>query len=499
MAKRPNIIFMMTDDQRYDTFGFMSDGAVITPHLDQMASEGVRFNNAYHVSPICMPSRASVHMGKYICDHKSGFDTPTDYTVSEAEFDNSYPVHLRNKGYRTGFIGKFGYAVTKEKIKNAKKVLGERLYPDAYKRVDSQEHLETSMPKAQFDVWNGFIAQGDYYEKDGLFNGFDNPYGATHLNDFMGCQAVEFIKDSNALGQPFNLSLSFKAPHAPWTPEEKYRRMYDDQRIPRQYNDTPEHFALLPEVVRTKSRNPHYYHNTGEWKHFGAGSWAIEENYQEDQKNYYALITGVDAVVGRIRETLKELGIEGETILIYTSDNGLFCGSKQIGGKSILYEESIKAPMIVYDPRLGDERKNISVDGLISHVDIAPTIMDMAGIDPQACGFRGVSFKTLVDGTEDEIHDYVFGENNYNDNYLAMSEVANSESYQSTRSKYVRDKQFKYIKYHECHPVVEELYDVINDPYEVHNLVGNKVYEEVYTKLVGQLNRFVNEVVVMKA
>lgn len=481
---------MMTDDQRYDTFGFMSDNAVITPNLDQMAKEGVRFNNAYHVSPICMPSRASVHMGKYMTDHRCGFDRPTDSTISRSEFASSYPVKLRENGYYTGFIGKFGYAVTQEKIKNANKVKGQRLYKDAYKRRNSEEDKETSMPKDCFDVWYGFTGQGNYYPEGNGFNGYENPYGAKHLNDFMGHQAESFIEEASALGKPFNLSISFKAPHGPWTPEEQYLKLYDEKTVPRQYNDTSYHFNLLPEVVRTQSRNPDYYLCTGEWKNWGAGSWEEETNYQEDLKKYYALITGVDAVVGRIRKVLKALDLERDTILVYTSDNGLFCGSKMIHGKAILYEESIKAPMIIVDPSISDERKGMAIDGLISHVDIAPTLLDMANISRTDCSYRGKSFLPMIKGDIDSIHEYVYGENNYNDLRGEKSESKNPDKYQSIRSKYVRGKDYKLIRYHECEPIIEEMFDVINDPYEENNLAGDQGYLDIYKRLQMKLDDF---------
>lgn len=494
MSQQPNIIFMMTDDQRYDTFGFMSGSVVITPHLDKMAREGVRFNKAYHVSPICMPSRASVHMSQYISDHKCGFDAPTTKTVARHEFMKSYPVLLRQAGYYTGFVGKFGYSVTEEKEENAKLVLGKRIYPDAYLRTEQADHLEANMPKDLFDEWYGHTAQGHYYPlEDGTFNGNDNSFGAKHLTEFNGAQAVDFIKRASEKDQPFCLSVSFKAPHNPLTPAQRHLDLYDQVTVPRQYNDTPKHFNLLPEVVRKKSRNPEYYFNYGEWKDFASGTWEIEENYQKDIKKYYALITGVDEAVGEIRSALEACGVADNTLLIYTSDNGMFCGSRQIHGKSILYEESIKAPMIVLDPRLGPEGGNKVVEGLISHVDIAPTILSYAGLGEEP-GYRGTSFKPLVEGVKDEIHDWVYGENDFNNNYLLKEEVADPTTYQSIRSKYVRNQRYKYIRYHECQPVIEELFDMLKDPYEEQNLVGSEEHQEIHQLMSDKLDAFILEV-----
>lgn len=491
---KPNIIFMMTDDQRYDAFGFSSDGVVITPHLDKMAAEGVTFSNAYHVSPICMPSRASVHMGRYISDHQCGFDRPYCKTVSTDEFSRSYPVLLREAGYHTGFIGKFGYAVTDDKHSNSKHVLGMRIHADGYKRIDVEEDKQTSMPKDSFDVWYGGTGQSAYFpSEDGTINGHPNPWKSEHATEFNAMQAESFIREAVKTGKPFNLNISFKAPHNPLVPMKRHLDQYKDKIIPRFYNDTPYHHGLLPEVVRKKARNPEYYFNTGEWANWESGTWEIDENYQTDIKKYYALITGVDEAVGHVRKILEELGIADNTILVYTSDNGMFCGSRQIHGKSILYEESVKAPMIVYDPRLSDDRSGQTSEGLISHVDIASTLLDYAGLD-SVDTMRGNSFKPLVDGTAEEIHDYVYGENNFNNNLLGKHEVSDPSTYQSIKSKYVRGKRFKYIKYHECEPQIEELFDMENDPYEEKNLINNSDYASVHSEMKRQLDLFLQMV-----
>lgn len=490
--KRPNIIFIMTDDQRFDSFGFLSDQTVITPHLDQMAKEGVWFDRAYHVSPICMPSRASVHLSRYISDHNCSFEPPSCRTISYQEFMHSYPVQLRDAGYFTGFIGKFGYAVTEEKTDNAEFVLGKRLRKDGYKRQCGKEEDQSSMPKKYFDVWNGVTGQSRYLpEQDGSINGYPNPNKATHMTEHNAYQAEDFIRAAAKQNRPFNLNISFKAPHNPLTPMKKHLDQYKDKVIPRFYNDTPYHHGLLPEVVRFNSRNPEYYFNTGEWADWESGTWEVEENYQTDIKKYYALITGVDEAVGQIREMLKEMKLSDNTIIIYTSDNGMFCGSRQIHGKSILYEESVRAPMLVLDPRQDEERQGKRLEGMISHVDIAPTILDYAGVE-QPENYRGTSFRPLVEGTCAKIRDHVFGENEFNNNLLPMQEVKDPSKYQSIRSKYVRDERYKYIFYYECHPTIEELFDLEEDPFEERNLVEDPDHHSVLEQMRALVHKYTN-------
>jgi len=456
---RPNIIFLLTDDLRWDALGFMGNNHIITPHLDNLADVSVSFINAYHVAPICMPSRSSIMTGKYLGTHGSSFDRPTNYVITEKEFSVSYPVLLRKAGYYTGFIGKFGFAVSEDSTKIVNKNLWTK---------------EEYMPEESFDEWYGYPGQGQYrLLKDSTFNGYDNKWQATHLNEFMGYQADEFLENANAQNKPFCLSLSFKAPHAPFDPEEHVRRLYDNREIPRMVNDDPNYFEKLPEVVKKKSRNAQWYFGI-----IGRSSWNIEKDttYQEFIKNYYALITGVDIVVGQIRHKLNKLGIANNTVIIFTSDNGFFCGSRQLMGKALLYDESAKAPMIVYDPRYMKEGRK--EQGLISHVDIAPTILDLAGVEKPG-NMPGKSF-----------NDAVYGENNFDNFEPVISEVDNPENYQSIRSKFVRTKNFKFIRYHECHPVVEELFRIDKDTLEHENLIDKEEYRDIVRKMRNMLDSF---------
>ncbi len=472
-------MFLMADDQRADAFGFRGNEYIITPNLDSLASSGVVFENAYHVAPICMPSRTSVMTGQYLGTHRSGFDRPTNFIVAENEFKTSYPVVLRNNGYFTGFIGKFGFAVGgEEKVKN-----------NNYQ--DTQEY----MPAHHFDVWNGFPGQGSYFPQAGKFNGYENKQNASHLTEFMGDQAIEFFRQAKNSGKPFCLSISFKAPHAPFTPQEEFRKKYEGKVIPRMVNDAPEYYAKLPEVVKEKSRNARWYFGRTE-DYYGKEvgyrrDWHIEVDsiYQEFIKNYYALISGIDHTVGRLRTELNQLGLDQNTVIIYTSDNGFFAGSKQLMGKALLYEESTRAPMIIYDPTVAGSESMRKESGLISHVDIAPSILDIAGIKIPN-NYPGSSFMPIVLGEKETIHEAVYGENNYDDGYPLISEVEHPEEYQSIRSKFVRTPEYKFIRYHENHPVVEHLYKIDENPFEANDLIDNPEYANIAEELRGRLNDF---------
>jgi arylsulfatase A-like enzyme len=448
--RKPNIIFLLADDQRWDTMGCYGNPYIITPNMDKMASEGLRFENVYHVSPICQPSRASIMTGRYLSSHQCGFDRPTTVAISKSEFEDSYPVLLRKAGYRTGFVGKFGFPVADKKILNVGFP-----YPDEGRQGRSQLWSKPEyMPSEAFDRWNGFAGQGSYTTPKG------------HLTEVNASNACQFIADSKKShpDKPFCLSVSFKAPHGPYTPMAKYRQLYDDIEIPPYSNDGVEYFSRLPAVVREQYRAR------------GSASTSF-------LKNYFALITGVDAALGKIREELRKQGLEDNTVIIYTSDNGYFCGSKGLNGKDLLYEESVRAPLLYFDPRLSASRSGTKIAGLVSIIDLAPTLLDLAGLNKPA-SMQGFSLLPLVVGTKTEVRDSTFSENNFANFITAVEDAADDTERDAilekgtVRSKCVRTNRYKYIRYHETRPLIEELWDIQADPLELNNLASDPAYAE---------------------
>ncbi len=459
-CKRPNIIFLMADDQRWDVMGCMGHPIIRTPNLDLLAAEGVLFENAFLTTSICMASRASIMLGQFESRHQCNFERPSNKTISYAEFDKSYPRLLQKAGYRTGFIGKFGFAVGKDKIQNCP------LNPDGSR--NSKEQLWTKqqyMPVDKFDFWCGFPGQGNYFPQ--------GKYGR-HLTQIMGEQAVEFFKSCRP-GEPFCLSISFKAPHGPTLPDPACGHMYKDVKIPRQKNDGDGYFEKLPKVVREHWRGRRVYNRE-------AGS----ERYQEFMERYYQCISGIDVVIGKMRDELRRLKLDDNTVIIYTSDNGYFCGSKGLGGKSLLYEESIRTPLIMFDPRLDVSRRAKRRRELVLNIDIAPTMLDMAGEKIPAT-MQGKSLLKLLRGEQQQWRDSTFHENNFTSHF--MPALSSAESWRqkvlerSVRCKAVRTERWKYIRYFEQRPVIEELFDIQNDPIEAFNLISNPEHSDVLVRL----------------
>ena len=466
----PNIIFMMADDQRWDAMGCMGNAVIKTPNMDRLAAQGVLFENAFLTTSICMASRAGIMLGQFESRHQCNFERPSNKTISYAEFENSYPRLLQKAGYRTGFIGKFGFAVSKDKILNCP------LKPDGSR--DSNKQLwkkQQYMPSDKFDAWYGFGGQGGYFPKD---------KGGRHLTRIMGEQAAEFLRNCKP-NQPFCLSISFKAPHGPTQPDPAYKDMYKDVKIPRQVNDGDEYFEKLPKVVREHWRGPRVYQKE-----------AGPDTYQKFMQRYYQCITGIDAVIGRIRDELKRLKLDDNTVIIYTSDNGYFCGSKGLGGKCLLYEESIRTPLIIFDPRLDASRRGTRSKELALNIDFAPTMLDMAGLKPPPT-VQGKSLVGLLTGKRKKWRDSTFHENNFTSHFMpALSNAGDWREKvleRSVRCKAVRTKRFKYIRYFEQQPIIEELFDLQNDPIEAFNLAERPKYSDILISLRKQCDDWIRK------
>src|SRR5687768_1013645 len=329
----PNIIVIVTDDMRWDALGYAGNRIVKTPHLDELARKGTRFRNHFVTSSICNVSRATMFTGQYLRRHNIyEFNTP----FTPAQWSRCYPKLLRDAGYRTGFIGKFGVG---------------------------DSNAIAAMAK-EFDYWRGLPGQA------GLFFEKNNPSGR-HKTARFGDQALAFIK-SNGLRQPFCLSISFNAPHArdrqprEFWPDARDESLYVNAQIPVSPKASEEWFAKLPEVAKTSE---------------GRRRWALRfdtpEKSQSIVKDYYRLITGIDREVGRIVKCLGEQGCRENTVILFTSDNGFFLGERGMADKWLMYEESIRVPMLIHDPH---QRKARSIDALTLNIDLAPTILDLAGV-----------------------------------------------------------------------------------------------------------------------
>ncbi len=426
--QRPNIIFLLTDDQRADTIGAMGNSIIHTPEIDTLAEQGVMFKNTFVTTSICMTNRACIFTGQYAARHRIwDFNTP----FTEEQLADTYLGQLKAAGYRTGFIGKWGV----EHPKQADGIL---------------------------DFNKGFPGQSRFFEGDVALK------QGQHLTAKMGDQAIEFLEGSDA-DTPFHLSISFKAAHVqdsrdilsdqfPYDPV--FGHLYEDITIPVPHTAAFEYYERQPDFIKeSMSRD----------------RWAIRfrspGNFQKSVKGYYRLISGVDHVVGRIREQLEKEGLAENTIIIFSSDNGFFLGEYGFAGKWTPHEASIRVPLVVYDPRLNSSEKGKVRNEMTLSIDIAPTILSLAGITPPS-GMQGVDLKPLLNSSDEPEswrNDFF-----YEHWFAAGGRIVPSEGY--------RDQRWKYMRYLEPEAVEagvarhEELYDLATDPHETVNLAAKPAY-----------------------
>jgi arylsulfatase A-like enzyme len=342
---KPNIIFLLSDDQTSIATGCYGNDQVVTPNMDNLAKDGVMFKNHYNTTAICMASRAIIMTGMY--EYKTGCNFMHG-PLSEDKFENSYPVILKNSGYYTGFAGKFGFAVSNG--------------------TSWAEDQWDVLPIDAFDSWAGGLGQTDYKTaKNKYIAKYAEKY--PHSTRAYGAWANDFIKEAKASGKPFCMSISFKAPHLPFTPDKYFDYVYEGKK----YKKPKNYGAENAKHLAPQAKSGRQYHEYDFWRD-------SDDSYQDAIKNYNQLIHGVDYALGMIRKSLKEQGVDDNTIIIFTSDNGYSCGAHNFGGKVLPYEEASKSPLIIYDPRLSKEKRGVTREKVTGNIDMAPTILSLAGL-----------------------------------------------------------------------------------------------------------------------
>lgn len=430
---KPNIVFLLTDDQRWDTMGCSGNHFINTPNLDALANDGIRFTNSFVTTPICCTSRASILTGQYAQRHGiHGFEAD----LSPKQFSNTYPAILRKAGYRTGFIGKYGVGV--------------------------------NMPESEFDVWNGIAGQPTYEHTDS-----DGNY--KHLTSIMADQSIDFIKSSKKQ-QPFCLSISFKAPHVQDSDPRQFiydkalEDMYKDVQIPLPETADDKFLKALPDFLQDeRSEARKRWHRR----------FATAKQHQESLKGYYRLVTGLDIALGRIRKQLEAGGLADNTIIIFMSDNGFFLGEKGLAGKWYPMEESIRVPLLIYDPRLNNSRRGKTISQMALNIDIAPTILDMAGEKIPEC-MQGASLTALMKSKSTNWRDHFLIEHHFEYEPIVKNEA-------------IRTEKWKFSRYLTKSQPYEQLHNIQEDPKEIYDLAKDEKYAPILKQLRSQLDELIKK------
>jgi arylsulfatase A-like enzyme len=446
----PNIIFIMTDDQRQDSMSAYGNRVLKTPNMDRIGAEGIRFTEAFVTNSLCAPSRVSYLTGLY--SHAHGIvtngDGPQFYNGPGLRADlATFPRLLRQAGYHTGLVGKW--------------------------------HLK-SMP-ADFDQWVIFPWQGEYNDPQMIANGTRLRMRG-HADDVVGDQALEFLS-TRPKDKPFCLLYQFKSPHRTWQPAERFRDALKDVPIPipRTLEDRLEgRPAAVRAAEMALADMPDYRDRVP------ASLPAAERrrrNLDIMVRDYYRVLMSVDENVGRVLDQLDRDKITTDTMVIYTSDNGFFLGEHGLYDKRLMYESSIRVPLVMRYPariRAGQvDRKH-----MVLNVDMAPTLLQLAAV-PTTTPFHGRTMLPLLTGANVPWRDaflYQYFE------YPAGHCVK--------KHRGIRTDRWKLIHFFE-EPQEWELYDLSRDPDETRNLIAEPAQASIVASLKAHLldlRREVNDV-----
>lgn len=450
--QRPNIIFLLSDDQRDGTFGAMGNQFVKTPNADKLIRKGVRFSNAYIATPVCAQSRISLFTGVPERVHGVGFSSA--YKLTYEQWKHSYPALVRQAGYYTGFIGKYGV-----------------LY-------------HTFKAEKEFDFWYAHHGWTKFFPKDYNDRNTKPYHGAKNniITPIMG-EAVERFLESRPNKKPFCLSVSFSVPHGSQTktmftdlrmtrpasenPKLKGHPIYDqlyrdlDIKIPDDTGTDP--YRFIPESImnqkagRSNKSYPYSY----------TRATCLEHHYR-----YYQQITGLDKAIGQIFDGLKKHGLDKNTIIIFGSDHGLLMGEYGMGGKGLLYDLSSKIPCFIYDPTLPESQRGKQSERLVSSLDITRTILDYAGLSAPE-HMSGQSLRPLLTDPNSDWRDELFLES-----LFTLRDTPFQEGIRRGPWKYIRMFDGKKhtdanVDFSDRQPDFEQLFNLNDDPDERINLIND--------------------------
>ena len=437
MSKKSNILFIVTDDQRFDTIHALGNKEIITPNLDKLAKRGTSFVRAHIAGgtcgAVCMPSRAMILSGRnpFHLEELGGNIPEQHKTLAET---------FKNNGYETIGLGKWHNgcpAYARSFTQGAKIFFG-----------GMWDHWNVPTcrfdPTGKYDNVINFVVDfySDNHPQEQHCDEFDpGKHSSTLLTD----SAIELLNKNANQDNPFFMYLAYLAPHDPRTMPDEFREMYDPEKI-----ELPPNFQ---EIIDTNY--PLMVHRDEHLAAYPREEKEIKRHIAE----YFAMITHLDSEIGRLLDALKESGEEDNTIIVFTGDNGLAVGQHGWLGKEDIYEHGVRIPLIMAGPGIANGKRN---DAYVYLYDIFPTLCEKTGIDIPS-SVDGKSFAQLLDGEH--------GETFRNEIYLIFDKFVRG----------VKDENYKLIEYRNGDADEDKwtfLYDIKNDPWETKNLANDESYKD---------------------
>ena len=472
---KPNLLFIMTDQQRADALGIAGNSIIQTPNLDRLAKQGAFFRNTYTQCAVCAPARATMLTGHTI--EKNGIRTNSiwrDQPDLEVMTMPTFDEVLHEQGYTCAYFGKWHCP------ERPLKVYSEHISHRDYKPYVNQ-HVPFVEPKEGQLI---STESGRAYTP----NPIDKHYGMhyqevldkrkrerfaqtelhgvsnippEHTSTAVVCKkTIEAIKKYQ--DRPFSITTSINFPHAPMIPIQSYAELYDPAEMP------------VPASIADKMDNSPYVAANGR---LNSTEYADPDKIGYMIANYYALVTEIDHWVGKILETLDECGLSDNTLVIFTSDHGEMLGSHGMREKNVFYEESSRVPLMVRFPR--EIKKGTVVERYVTHLDLFATILDYTGAGKGEKS-DGRSLRDLIEGKESDRPDYVVTEWNFRGDVISNYLV-------------VHEGWKLMVPYSETSPVINALYDLNTDPHETNNLLGSNPSKDQYMGKAEELRGYLLE------
>ena len=434
---RPNIVFILSDDQGAWAMNCAGTSELQTPNLDRLAETGVRFENFFCASPVCSPARASILTGQMPSQHGVQ-DFLRGGNSTHLEGDGRRVEYLKGRTTYTELLGKNGYDVA----------------------LSGKWHIGDSVtPQAGFDYWNVHITGAGPYYNPRMFQHGELYEADGYFSDVITDNAIDYLDGQKSSDRPFSMNVHFTAPHAPWGREHHPIDIYND------YFDNCKF-----DTVRWDPVHPNQLLKEGTSGSVGT----TPELRHELLTGYFAAITAMDINIGRLLDWLEENDLRENTLIVFTADNGMSMGHHGIWGKgngtypANMYDTAVKVPGIISRP--GHVPQGKVEDYLLSHYDLMPTILDYVGIsevNTDAESLPGSSFVPILDG---ELMD-------------ANRSVVVLDEYGPTRM--IRTKSLKYVHRYPDGP--HEFFDLANDPNEVTNAIDDPAFGSIIKNMQAEL------------
>jgi N-acetylglucosamine-6-sulfatase len=442
--KQPNFLFVLVDDQPFDAMGNSGRYPFLeTPNMDRLAKEGAKVENFFVTQSICSPSRASFLTGTY--PHIHGVNQNNKHVDPKWDEFAPFSSHLQEAGYQTAHVGKIHMAHKKGK-----------------------DHIRPG-----FDYWFSFIGQGKYFDPPVNENGKEYQEKG-YITDILTNKAISWLKEKRDPNKPFSLNLWHKAVHQPHLPAPRHNDLYNSENLPTPPYDThKETFKGKPQWQRKKTFGFDWKKNLPIPLELPEKKWPI--NYDRNM-DLLRCLSAIDESLGSVLATLEQMGELDNTVIIYSSDNGYFMGEHTFLDKRLAYENSMRVPMLIRYPKL--IKPNTIIDEQCLNIDMAPTILTLAGIEKPDY-MQGVSMVNLLKGVK---------EDNWRKSILFEYYLDTYWPYAGPNQIAVRTDSYKLVDAFLKNDI-DELYDLKADPGEMTNLINNPNYDEIEAELRNEATK----------